>query len=447
MSCEQPTSTRQRCYFTLTQGHTKVGRLKIILYNDIVPKTCRNFSELIVRGRYQDTKFHRIIAGFMAQGGDYEHGDGTGGASIYGAKFADENFNMKHFGRGVLSMANAGRDTNGSQFFICFRAIPHLDGKHVVFGVVDMSDKESSHVLDLLESVQTNHKNDCPFVDIVVSDCGIEMPESDDQVISCTKSSPNDSAKEDHDEIDLNDANENSVDDTVNVAKEQISPEESEEVDAKPPENMNPLQRRLFALKMKMNQSRRLNRVEVLAEGSRLGSEEGMMSEKKRMKDLERKSRKADWQELNQKIGGDSTNKHLFESATLSQTKARRKEDRAVANRFEITDFYNPEGQHRNYQRDLKSLPRGVTVPKTNEIYDPLTNNNNDLNATNSEGARRLAEELQARADKAKKRNVEIEGDVDYINKRNKRFNQKIERNYGKYTAEIKQNLERGTAL
>jgi len=161
-----------RTFFDIEIDGAPAGRLEFTLRADVVPDTANNF-RILCEGklgstkRYKDSRFHRIIPGFMAQGGDFESGDGRGGSSVYGKYFRDENFVLKHEGPGTLSMANAGRNTNGSQFFVCTADTPFLDKKHVVFGKL----VKGFEVLEKMEAAGT--KSGTPTAPVYISDAGV----------------------------------------------------------------------------------------------------------------------------------------------------------------------------------------------------------------------------------------------------------------------------------
>ncbi|KAJ7687857.1 cyclophilin-like domain-containing protein [Mycena rosella] len=169
------TTTRPIVFMDINIGETPAGRLKMELFSDIVPKTAENFRQLCtgefrVNSRpqgYKNATFHRVVPNFMCQGGDFLKGDGTGTFSIYGDKFPDENFQEKHLGPGLLSMANSGPNTNGCQFFITTAKCDFLDGKHVVFGKVI----DGMLTLRKIENVQTG-QNNRPKLVVKIVECG-----------------------------------------------------------------------------------------------------------------------------------------------------------------------------------------------------------------------------------------------------------------------------------
>lgn len=192
---EETDHVNPRVFLDVQIGMHKAGRIVIELFADIVPKTAENFRCLCTGERgvgrvsgkalhFKNTIFHRVIKGFMMQGGDFANMNGTGGESVYGGKFEDENLDMRHTSAGLLSMANAGKNTNGSQFFITFKKAEHLDGKHVIFGKV----VEGMKIVHEIEQQATTDA-DRPVEPVIIARCGemerirveVEETESEDE--------------------------------------------------------------------------------------------------------------------------------------------------------------------------------------------------------------------------------------------------------------------------
>eukprot|EP00922_Rhytidocystis_sp_ex-Travisia-forbesii_P026138 GHVS01038297.1.p1 GENE.GHVS01038297.1~~GHVS01038297.1.p1 ORF type:complete len:202 (-),score=43.51 GHVS01038297.1:1125-1730(-) len=165
-------------FFDVSVGSHSLGAIRMELFKDVAPKTAENFRQFCtgehkhngVPVGYKQSKFHRVIKGFMVQGGDFVNGDGTGLMSIYGDKFDDENFTVKHDKPGLLSMANSGPNSNGCQFFVTCAVCEWLDNKHVVAGQV--LDSDSMKVVRKIENVTVSGQNNKPNLDVVITECG-----------------------------------------------------------------------------------------------------------------------------------------------------------------------------------------------------------------------------------------------------------------------------------
>lgn len=347
-------------------------------------------------------------------------------------------FNLFRFSEVCLSSSFFRRqpNTNGSQFFLTFRATPHLDGKHVVFGHVL---PESMGVVDALENVSTSRGNDRPKQPVLITACGVVDEEKPDQAADEVVNVA-DSSKPEEKEADT------TTEVTTANDEDEIELEEEEEQDAEdgvPLTKAQQMKQRLRKLKQKMNQARQLNRQAVKEEGERQG--------KPARRNREPKSENPKEDAI------------VRQSAAEALDKAQKTAAKAELNQYKVNDYHNPEGQFRNYERNLKTVKRGRDATYDAALSTDAMGTYNPIDAalgvmsqdSERQGARRLAQEIHKRYEKRQKRDaakrakeaMEDDGDVNHINERNKRFNQKINRTYDKSTAEIRQNLERGTAL
>ncbi|KAK9818522.1 hypothetical protein WJX74_008437 [Apatococcus lobatus] len=493
-----------RVFFDIEISREPIGRVMFELFADIVPKTAENFRCLCTgeRGKgktgkslhYQSSVFHRIIPKFMCQGGDFTQGDGTGGESIYGETFEDENFRLRHDGPGLLSMANAGPGTNGSQFFICTEPCPWLDSKHVVFGrviegmaVVKKMEACGSSSGSVNQRVSIAECGELPSKRQIVQRMEAEKKELADlkkgvafvdpdkeslqrlkalrgEVDQPLKSAPPMRTAQD----ELRQAAAASrgdseagglptaTDSTLNAT--QAYPEALPETQAHQPEAHSPAhevqggdptqgmsekQKRMWNLQQKLQQSRKANQGAVIAEKKRdQRSEDGdRLSAKRKWYDEKQAKREADLKRLG--LGPKDTHRlETAEQAEAAYAKKRKSgEDweaemfsKAAANvPYTRQDYESLREQDPDFYRGADSMEYGKTPNLPEKNVDKMVAELNDRQ--------------QKAADKSRRRKFREAKDVDFINDRNAHFNRKIDRAFSSYTNEIRANLERGTAL
>eukprot|EP01083_Nonionella_stella_P240032 839472_1 len=424
-----------KVFFDVEIDGEKAGRITMGLYGATVPKTVENFRALCTgekgmgkKGKplhFKDSGFHRVIPGFMLQGGDFSHHNGTGGESIYGDKFDDENFQVKHSKGGLLSMANAGKNTNGSQFFITCSSTPHLNGKHVVFGRV----LEGLPLIRRIENLPCSPSNK-PNSDVRVARCGDLGVMQKIQKKIMEDFLKEKSVAEEQSDSDLDDEEEPTTSSQAGVT-----------YGAKDPGQMSVREKKLFALRMQLNLARKQNKKEVANEhkrfnesteeqGRRIRTEKG----KKRAREAEESEIRADMPELNE----------TAEQAEMQYSK-RKKKGAAFG-----WDVFNQDTLYGAYNKRVGSIKKVGIVSDAGKLVsaDALdAASHQDKPEDVDRMVAELAKTQERRAKFSRRRKFYDDKDISYINKRNRIFNEKVSRAFDKYTQEIRGNLERGTAL
>uniref|UniRef100_A0A6V3NZQ3 peptidylprolyl isomerase n=1 Tax=Lotharella globosa TaxID=91324 RepID=A0A6V3NZQ3_9EUKA len=438
-------SSNPKVFFDIRIGNKDVGRMVFELFKDTCPKTAENFRCLCTgekgygvttrkKMHYRHTIFHRVIKGFMAQGGDFQNADGTGGESIYGSTFRDENFIHRHFGAGVLSMANCGPHTNGSQFFITFRTTNHLNDKHVVFGRL----VEGMEILRRIENVKTL-ASDKPVTDVVISECG---------EIKNEKTQKKKGAVDE--EIDLGVDSEDEEEETKENETEAKDGEteeaESSNYVVNKMKNMSARQRKLWELRQKLNAGRKINRKEAAEEKRRFtGGTKKVAKEEnlKKWKEYEKKKKELEAAGLDPK-----QYRYLNDTAGAHET-AEKKRKKKEKNKASFGwNVFNQDSLFKGFKKRLVHVPKGVQ--NGDEVRGDQS-----LKWGSDKPPEQMIDHMVAELEETHKRRSKFsrrrqhyaEQDIDYINDRNRVFNKKIKRAFDPYTVEIRQNLERGTAL
>lgn len=476
-------SVNPKCFFDIVIGKKPVGRMVFELFADVVPETAENFRCLCTGERglatasrrplhFKNSIFHRVIPGFMAQGGDFTNFNGTGGESIYGPKFKDENFEKKHAGRGILSMANCGRHTNGSQFFLTFQTTAHLDRKHVVFGKL----VEGNDVLTKIEQTRTGPQ-DRPIDEVRVIDCGEvinatatkaasheELVEEQSRVKSLITAVMNKgkvSAKKGPSapkpapaisttavsvaadgEIDISDV---TTDDNDKNGTTSSGKGGSVEEGYPPEPPKDPRQRKLWEIKMKLAAARKQNTREVTEEKKRFQAGDSKKAVDHHHDDNKDKDGK-EKTPVNPELIEDPL---MFETAEVAAMRAKKGDKKKGGAAAFGWDVFNQDTLYRAYKSRLKNVQPNADKDK---IFRDANSLDYASNAQPTQGAidhmvSELEQTAARRAKFSRRRGVNEDADIDSINERNRVFNKKVKRAFDQYTQEIKANIERGTAL
>jgi len=479
---------RQVVFLDIEVADEYCGRIVIELFNDVCPRTAANFYYLCTgeKGKcksdaskalcYAGTKFHRIIKGFMVQGGDIHHKGGIGGESIYGEQFDDENFKVKHDRPGLVSMANAGPNTNKSQFFITCGPTPHLDSKHVVFGEVRSGMEIINKIQNLpVKPYKTNQHR--PKFPVTVSECGdlrmwqkIEAQIFEDGLVpDAEDAGKGDDALSEQQLLDslFADIDGKTTPRTVepeNVEKDSV-PESKEEIavetgadgkvangavdDGANPDLSDPMKRKLWELRLKRNEARKLNRRACKEEHGALSKTHYEISREHRQEYEHKKKRKREEMVTTHR---DPNRSFLYESAEYAQNVRERKRRKTAPFGWNI---FNDDSLYRAYHKRTAKLAANSGMVKdtkqlanVNALDYAQREDHDEVTEENIDGmVKELKEQIAKRKSFQRRRTYYEDADVSYINKRNQVFNKKVERAYGKYTAQIRANLERGTAL
>ena len=439
-----------------------LGRIVMELRTDVAPRTAENFRCLCEgvgggaggaapRFGFGGSRMHRIIPGFMVQGGDITRGDGTGGMSIYGAEFEDESFALSHEAAGVLSMANAGANTNNSQFFITLKACRHLDGKHVVFGRV----VEGMHVLKKLEKFGT--RTGTVAEDVRIIKCGEEgVLAGQEDALAVTMAAR--TANPDKKDVGMEQGPSHGEGPRgVQIPPPETTAQRADDEGSDPTAGMSNKERRLYEIRRKMEKSKMANRKAVVAErrrnlnnGAADDNDGGETSDRH----LGYKDAKARKKEALEAHGLSEDRAHLLDSQEAAERAYKKHERKPAPSGW---DAFNQHTLYKAFQR------RADSVPVDMEEYERMKREAPEFYREGSsmlygqapkipqKNVDRMVKELDdqnERREKFSRRRKHYEGrDVDSISDRNAHYNRKIGRAFDDYTAEIKMNLERGTAL